>query len=105
MYLPMTSIQDAWGVTTLDDRSDTTIKPPIRRTNNNNPSDGVRNIPTVSQAPVNDPNFVPYTLNKLPVVTHKLPNKMMDEQQLVGLLTLLMIFVLMDKLLTIWKQS
>lgn len=100
----MTSIQDAWGVTTLDDRSDTTIKPPTRRTNNPIPSGGVRIIPTASPEPVNT-DFIPYTLNKFPVVTNKLPNKIMDEQQLVGLLTLLMIFVLLDKLLTIWKQS
>ena len=92
MYLPMTSIQDAWGVNTLDDRSDTTIKP-VRRCHNNNQ---VRIIPAPepTTTSVKEPVYVP--------VVPKVPK---EEQQLVGLLTLLMIFVLLDKLLTIWKQS
>ena len=94
MYLPMTSIQDAWGVNTLDDRSDTTIKP-VRRCNNNQ----MRIIPTPVQtpAPVKEPMYIP--------LVHQEPKKTPKDEQLVGLLTLLMIFVLLDKLLTIWKQS
>lgn len=94
MYLPMTSIQDAWGVNTLDDRSDTTIKP-VRRCHNNNQ---VRIIP--APAPTNAPS--PASMTTSVKVLKQTPK---EEQQLVGLLTLLMIFVLLDKLLTIWKQS
>jgi hypothetical protein len=104
MYLPMTSIQDAWGVNTLDDRSDTTIKP-VRRCHNNNQ---VRIIP--APAPTNAPSPASMTTSVnepvyVPVVPKVLKQTPKEEQQLVGLLTLLMIFVLLDKLLTIWKQS
>lgn len=104
MHLPMTSIQDAWGVRTLDDRSDTTI--PSRC----HPKQLPHNAPQQQQTAIvptqHDP--VPMMLEKR---TRLYPNngyaneRSTDESQLLGLLTLLMIFILIDKLVSIWNKS
>lgn len=101
MYLPMTSIQDAWGVRTLDDRSDITIKPPVRRCNTNNSA--FRIIPP---SPI--PSPIPSPMPSHPVVTPQHPIMTIptnDDQQLIGMLTILLIFLLADKLFTIWNKS
>lgn len=108
MHLPMTSIQDAWGVRTLDDRSDTTIKPPVRRCNMNNSA--FRIIPPSSPMPSPTPlpqvftppqDLIPHPPVR-PVVASPPTN---DDQQLIGMLTVLLIFLLADKLFTIWNKS
>lgn len=99
MYLPMTSIQDAWGVRTLDDRSDTTIPsrchqkqlPPRKATPPQQQEQTTAIVPTQHH---HVPMMVPYHTNKYT-----------DDSQLLGLLTLLMIFILIDKLVSIWYKS
>lgn len=101
MHLPMTSIQDAWGVRTLDDRSDTMITPPVRRPNNSHP---IRILP-----PSTKPNTTPPAMiQSPPVMSNMYPihvNNKRDDEQMIGMLTILLIFLLADKLLTIWNKS
>lgn len=113
MHLPMTSIQDAWGVRTLDDRSDITIKPPVRRCNANNsafriiPPSPMPSPTTPSPTPLHQVVAPPQDLIPHPVATMYpvVSPTTNDDQQLIGMLTVLLIFLLADKLFTIWHKS
>ena len=102
----MTSIQDAWGVRTLDDRSDTTI--PSRC--NNAPQ---QKRAMIVQRPQPSPEPVPPQAAVLhqtvpyqtPSVRYLQTPVVTDDSELVGLLTMLLIFILIDKLFTIWNKS
>lgn len=111
MHLPMTSIQDAWGVRTLDDRSDITIKPPVRRCNTNNsafriiPPSPMPSPTTPSPMPLHPVVTPPQDLIPHPPVRPVVSPTTNDDQQLIGMLTILLIFLLADKLFTIWNKS
>lgn len=106
MHLPMTSIQEAWGVRTLDDRSDTSI--PSRYNAQHKPRTTMvpSLVPSMAAAqrpqpppPTSTDSLAPYKQPPQPYV-HK-----SDDSELIGLLTMLLIFILIDKLLTIWNKS
>ena len=103
MHLPMTSIQDAWGVRTLDDRSDTTI---IHSRCNPKQLQPTRNTPPQQKQQT---AIVPTQHDHVPMMLERPPTTVYyantDESQLLGLLTLLMIFILIDKLVSIWNKS
>ena len=100
MHLPMTSIQDAWGVRTLDDRSDTTI--PSRCNALQKPLPPSRSIVHRTPSPV-VPQTIAYPTTPSQMTAH--PTPVSDDSELVGLLTMLLIFILIDKLFTIWNKS
>ena len=115
MHLPMTSIQDAWGVRTLDDRSDTTIPsrcnalqkplPPSRSIVHRTPSPVV---PQTIAYPTTPYPTTPYPTTPYPTTPYQMtahPTPVSDDSELVGLLTMLLIFILIDKLFTIWNKS
>ena len=97
MHLPMTSIQDAWGVYTLDDRSDTTISVPKACKSN-------------YQSLTNNKMYTPevrIAKSEPQEIFISAPHTQTDEsqQQLLGMLNLLLIFILIDKLFAIWNKS
>lgn len=97
----MTSIQDAWGVRTLDDRSETTIpSSKTRRQTQIPPQQTTAIVPITNDVPMMLDN------NKRRLYsTGGYHRSTTDESQLLGFLTLLMIFILMDKLISIWNKS
>lgn len=101
----MTSIQDAWGVYTLDDRSDTTISvPKACKSKYQSNNMYTQNAIQVQQVPQHKPQEIfipkPMTLVQTPNVEQQT-----ESQQLLGMLNLLLIFTLIDKLFAIWNKS
>ncbi len=98
----MTSIQDAWGVYTLDDRSDTTISVPKACKSKYQPL-ATNKTSTQNALQVQQVTHQPQPYFPQPMAPNQ--QQQTESQQLLGMLNLLLIFILIDKLIAIWNKS